>query len=193
MMTVGAIMAGVEDLQFSFIGYFWMIINCVCTAFYTLYMRYVTQHVKLSKLGMVYYNNVLSLIILAPVCLLLNQQSDILQPQYTTISFMSTNILAGIFGVCLNFASLWCVGSTSATNYAIVGSLCKIPTLILGFVIFYTPVTNQGLMYIILGTLGGILYGYSKLPDQQQSSQSSSQQTSPLNSTSSNNNVNNRV
>ncbi|CAN0434676.1 unnamed protein product, partial [Discosporangium mesarthrocarpum] len=29
----------------------------------------------------------------------------------------------GVVGVLLNFASLWCVESTSATTYAVVGSL----------------------------------------------------------------------
>eukprot|EP01033_Poteriospumella_lacustris_P006745 gene6745-4864_t len=39
LMTVGAVMAGANDLQFSWIGYTWMIVNCVLTAVYTLYMR----------------------------------------------------------------------------------------------------------------------------------------------------------
>ncbi len=163
-MTVGAGMAGVNDLQFTWIGYSWMIINCVLTALYTLYMRFVSVNIKLTRTSMVFYNNILSIGILTPICVLFGQNHAILQPQFLTVPFISLNILAGLLGVCLNFASLWCVAKTSATNYAIVGSLCKIPTLILGFVIFYTPVTWQGLIYILMGTLGGLLYAYSKLP-----------------------------
>lgn len=163
-MTIGAIMAGANDLQFTWVGYSWMLLNCIATAFYTLYMRFVSVNVKLSRTGMVFYNNILSVAILTPLCLVTNQHNAILQPQFLTVDFIGMNILAGVLGVCLNFASLWCVGKTSATNYAIVGSLCKIPTLILGFVLFYSPVTWQGLVYIIMGTLGGLLYAYSKLP-----------------------------
>lgn len=163
-MTVGAVMAGVNDLQFSLIGYIWMVINCALTAFYTLYMRYVSVHVKLSRTAMVFYNNILSVVILAPICAATGQFQALLLPQFMTVSFIGLNIFAGILGVCLNFASLWCVGKTSATNYAIVGSLCKIPVLILGFVVFYTPVTTEGLLFIMMGTMGGLLYAYSKLP-----------------------------
>lgn len=157
-------MAGVNDLEFSWIGYFWMIVNCACTAFYTLYMRYVSVNVKLPRLGMVFYNNTLSLVILTPLCLVTSQHETIFDPAYFTPAFIGLNLLAGLLGVCLNFASLWCVGKTSATNYAIVGSLCKIPSLVLGFVLFYSPVTWQGLVFITMGTLGGLLYAYSKLP-----------------------------
>lgn len=163
-MTVGAVMAGANDLQFSWTGYTWMLVNCALTAVYTLYMRYVSVNVKLSRTNMVFYNNILSIAILSPICLLFKQQIEIAKPQFLTLNFLALNVLAGLLGVCLNFASLWCVAKTSATNYAIVGSLCKIPTLILGFIIFYTPVTWQGLMYIAMGTLGGLLYAYSKLP-----------------------------
>jgi GDP-mannose transporter len=164
LMTVGAVMAGVNDLEFSWIGYFWMIVNCACTAFYTLYMRYVSVNVKLPRLGMVFYNNILSLVILTPLCFATRQHEVMFKSAYFTPAFIGLNLLAGLLGVCLNFASLWCVGKTSATNYAIVGSLCKIPSLVLGFVLFYSPVTWQGLVFIVMGTLGGLLYGYSKLP-----------------------------
>jgi GDP-mannose transporter len=32
IMTIGAIMAGLNDLDFNLRGYIWMIVNCFCTA-----------------------------------------------------------------------------------------------------------------------------------------------------------------
>jgi hypothetical protein len=32
LMTIGAVFAGINDLQFNLVGYFWMIMNCICTA-----------------------------------------------------------------------------------------------------------------------------------------------------------------
>lgn len=32
VMIVGAVMAGANDLEFSAVGYFWMVMNCVFTA-----------------------------------------------------------------------------------------------------------------------------------------------------------------
>ena len=75
------------------------------------------------------------------------------------------NIHQIFLGFYLNFASLWAVSATSATTYAIVGSLNKIPITVLGFLIFPdTEMTQEGIMFIIMATMGGLLYGYSKLP-----------------------------
>ncbi len=44
---------------------------------------------------------------------------------------------SGAVGVLLSFTSLWCVSSTSATTYAIVGTSSKVPTTVLGAIIFH--------------------------------------------------------
>ncbi len=44
---------------------------------------------------------------------------------------------SGVVGILLSFSSLWCVSSTSATTYAIVGTLNKVPVTVLGAVIFH--------------------------------------------------------
>lgn len=165
-MTVGAVMAGANDLEFSALGYFWMAVNCVFTASYVLYMRYASTNINLPKFGMVYYNNLLSAIILTPICLFKGEFAALSDPEIMTTSFIVLNSLAGFVGFYLNFASLWCVASTSATTYAIVGSLNKVPITVLGFVLFSVQMTERGIMYIVLATLGGFLYAYTKLPKQ---------------------------
>jgi GDP-mannose transporter len=49
IMTFGAIFAGIEDLEFNATGYFFMSLNCLCTAGYTLYMKYASSTIKLPK------------------------------------------------------------------------------------------------------------------------------------------------
>jgi GDP-mannose transporter len=127
-------------------------------------MRYASSTVKLSKFGMVYYNNILSIIILIPILFIRNEQSTFSNPEFYKINFILINFIAGVLGFYLNFASLWCVSATSATTYAIVGSVNKVPITILGFVIFNANMTTQGIVFVSFATLGGLLYGYSKLP-----------------------------
>jgi GDP-mannose transporter len=81
-----------------------------------------------------------------------------------TYSFWLINGLAGFFGFYLNFASLWCISTTSATTYAIVGSLNKVPITAIGFYFFNAKMTEEGIWFVVLATLGGFLYAYSKLP-----------------------------
>ena len=137
-------MAGMNDLEFSFVGYCWMCVNCLLTAAYTLYMRYATSNIQLSKFGMVYYNSLLSMVILFIFCLMKNEFQTVMRPEILTTQFVIATVIAGVCGFGLNFASLWCVSSTSATTYAIVGSLSKVPVAILSFWLFNAKVTLEG-------------------------------------------------
>lgn len=164
IMVVGAILAGANDLEFNLYGYVWMAINCVFTASYVLYMRFASTSIKLPKFGMVYYNNLLSMALLLPVCVARNEFSAFLDPAVMTLPFLCSNIVAGVLGFYLNFASLWCVSATNATTYAIVGSLNKVPITVLGFLLFSAKMTSEGVLFIAMATAGGFLYAYSKLP-----------------------------
>ena len=164
IMTVGAVFAGLNDIEFHWMGYFWMLTNCVMTASYTLYMRFATRSIKIPKMGMVFYNNLLSFVFLIPLIHHFDEYVDLRNPDIMTNKFIFMNTLAGLLGAGLNFASLYCVGSTSATTYAIVGTLNKIPVTFLGYFLFGANLTNEGLMFVAFATLGGVLYGYAKLP-----------------------------
>jgi GDP-mannose transporter len=113
---------------------------------------------------MVYYNNLLSVILLLPFCIFRGEFNAFFDPDFSSSKFWIINTLAGFFGFYLNFASLWCISSTSATTYAIIGSLNKIPITGFGFIFFDAKMTQEGIYFVIMATLGGFLYAYSKLP-----------------------------
>ncbi len=90
-------------------------------------MRYASTNIKLTKFGMVFYNNLLCSVLLLPLCLYFNEIPTALSSiEIFNPSFITLNVVAGILGFYLNFASLWCVAETSASTYAIVGSMCKV-------------------------------------------------------------------
>jgi len=164
VMTVGAILSAMNDLEFNLYGYFWIFMNCIFTSLYVLYMRFASTNIKLPRFGMVYYNNLLSAMILFPICLFRGEFNSLNNTNLMTNAFILSNSLAGIIGFYLNFASLWCVASTSATTYAIVGSLNKVPITVLGFVVFHAKMTSQGVIFVTMATIGGFIYAYAKLP-----------------------------
>jgi hypothetical protein len=75
------------------------------------------------RFGMVYYNNIISAALLIPFCVMNGDLNALYDPEIMTREFIFWNCVAGFLGFYLNFASLWCVGATSATTYAIVGKL----------------------------------------------------------------------
>jgi len=164
VMTIGAILSAMNDLEFNLYGYFWICMNCIFTSLYVLYMRFASTNIKLPRFGMVYYNNLLSAMILFPICLFRGEFNSLSNTDIMTNAFILSNSLAGIIGFYLNFASLWCVASTSATTYAIVGSLNKVPITVLGFVMFHAKMTSQGVIFVTMATIGGFIYAYAKLP-----------------------------
>mmetsp|Transcript_7510 Transcript_7510/g.16436 ORF Transcript_7510/g.16436 Transcript_7510/m.16436 type:complete len:221 (+) Transcript_7510:252-914(+) len=167
VIILSALLSGINDLEFSMQGYLWMLANCLFTAAYALYMRYLSVHIKLPKMGMVYYNNLLSVLILFPICLFTGDFAGIMKPEVLTPQFMIATAIAGVCGCCLNFASLWCISLTSATTYAIAGSMNKIPVAVLGFLLFEVHMTWNGVCYLCLATAGGFLFAYAKLVQSQ--------------------------
>jgi GDP-mannose transporter len=61
LMFSGSMFAAITDLEFNFVGYFWMVINVFSQAAYVLYVRKVKRSINLPEEQMVYYNNLLSI------------------------------------------------------------------------------------------------------------------------------------
>ena len=73
VMLGGAVAAAWNDIYVSSQGLFWMAANCCSTAGYVLYLKFATKNVKLSKFGMVFYNNVLCTFFLLPAAICMGQ------------------------------------------------------------------------------------------------------------------------
>ena len=164
IMLFGAVAAAWNDISVTPVGIFWMALNCLSTSGYVLYMKFATKTVKLSKFGMVFYNNVLCMVFLLPVAFYMGQ-FRLLQttPAIHTADYFSKNVFAGMVGFLLNFASLNCVAATGPTTYAIIGSLNKVPVAILGYVLFDNAISSDTWFFISVSMAGGFLYSYAKI------------------------------
>lgn len=175
IMLLGAVFAAKNDLNISATGLFWMIANCLSTSGYVLYMKFATQHIKLSKFGMVMVNNLLGIVFLLPASYLKGEVSAFLRADAIhTPAYALSNLFAGFVGFFLNFASLSCVQATGPTTYAIVGSVNKIPVTFLGYFLFADPITSKQWFFIAVSMAGGFLFSYAKIQSSRRKSRSSS-------------------
>ena len=127
-------------------------------------MKFATKNVKLSKFGMVFYNNVLCVLFLLPASIFRGELTLLLETEAIhTWDYFFKNLFAGFIGFFLNFASLNCVAATGPTTYAIVGSLNKIPVAILGYVLFDNKISPEAWFFICVSMSGGFLYSYAKI------------------------------
>jgi GDP-mannose transporter len=169
IMLTGAVAAAWNDITVSWIGLFWMGLNCISTAGYVLYMKFATKNLKLSKFGMVFYNNVLCVFFLLPVAYYMGQVHVFAAtPAIHTPDYLTKNAFAGFIGFFLNFASLNCVSVTGPTTYAIIGSINKIPVAFLGYFLFDNIITTETWLFICVSMAGGFLYSYSKIQTSRQ-------------------------
>ena len=169
IMLSGAVAAAWNDITVTWIGLFWMGLNCVSTSGYVLYMKFATKNVKLSTFGMVFYNNVLCVFFLLPVAYFMGQINVFaITPAIHTSDYFIKNFFAGFVGFFLNFASLNCVSVTGPTTYAIIGSINKIPVAFLGYFLFDSIITAETWFFICVSMAGGFLYSYAMIQKSRQ-------------------------
>lgn len=169
LMLVSAISGGSTDLSFHAIGYSWQILNCFCTAAYSLRLRKVMDLAKqktvsgtLNEFSMVLLNNLLSIPL--GFVLILIFENDILSMSALKIPmFWVVATLSGVLGLAISFASMWFLHQTSPTTYSLVGSLNKIPLSLAGIVLFHVPTSIPNMLSIFFGLFAGVLFARAKM------------------------------
>jgi GDP-mannose transporter len=122
-----------------------------------------------------FYNNLLSLPIMI-ICSLVTEDWSAANLAKNFPAESRNNLMIGMFysgmgAVFISYSSAWCIRKTSSTTYSFVGYLNKLPLAISGIVFFDAPVTIGSVSAIFLGFFSGLIYGYSKMKQREQSKQ----------------------
>eukprot|EP00210_Caulerpa_lentillifera_P003591 g3426.t1 len=171
LMTLSAFVGSATDLSFDALGYSWQIVNCAFTAGYALYLKGVLNRVAeitaksggLSDISKVFYNNLLGL----PWLILLILYSNELElvwssPVVKDPVFILAIMLSGIVAFSVSFFSIKFLTYTTSTTYAMVGSLNKIPTAILGWMIFRVHTSFVNVVSVLVGLCAGVVFVRAK-------------------------------
>jgi GDP-mannose transporter len=118
-----------------------------------------------SRFEVVLYNNSLAAPMLLCLAFSMGEMGTFLDAQASinSLNFGVLVVTSGAAGFFLNVAALWCLGSVSATTYAIVGSLNKVPIIVLGHIVYGDLVTTEGAGFVALAVAGALLYSLAKL------------------------------
>ena len=136
MMVLSSMVAGYADLaaaQFSPIGYFWMTLNCLSTAGFTLMLKATIKQVGFKDFDTVYYNSKNGInvdLISIPILLTMSFLTEGGEFSNTVNKYFGEQdnsqefhrLLFGILvsSVCtfgISFSTSWCVRITGATTY----------------------------------------------------------------------------
>jgi GDP-mannose transporter len=162
LCVLGAFLSGASDITPNAAGYVWVLLNCLSTAAYVLYMRSNVK-MKLSVFEKALYNNMLMVPTVSVLAMLLGEWPAAWQAeQWENGSFITALVFSGAIGFLLNMASIWCVDSTGATTYAMVGAINKVPVTFVGYFLFDEVISSKQWMFVVLSLAAGCLYAYVK-------------------------------
>ncbi|KAF2638116.1 GDP-mannose transporter [Massarina eburnea CBS 473.64] len=156
-------------------GYAWMGLNVFCTASYVLGTRKFITSLHFKDWDTMFYNNMLSLPIMV-VCSLVTEDWSSTNlannfPVESRNNLMIGMLYSGLGAIFISYSSAWCIRKTSSTTYSFVGYLNKLPLAISGIVFFDAPVTFGSVSAILLGFFSGLVYGYGKMKQKEESKQ----------------------
>jgi len=148
------------------IGYLWMLLNCLTSATYVLSMRKKIKTTGFSDWDSMFYNNLLSIPILAVFSIIGedwgtdNLASNF--PLATRNVLLTTIAFSGAAAVGISYTTAWCVRTTSSTTYSMVGALNKLPVAASGMLFFGDPITLGSISAIGVGFFAGVVYAVAK-------------------------------
>jgi len=163
MLTLGSLVAGYNDLKFDFWGYTAMMLNVATNILHVMLTRKIQRGGNVKNELILHYQSIYMCIFLA--FLLVNEDVAgifnrlIQQPPSVLLAFLST----GVNGIIIALCSMWCIQATSGSTYSMVGALNKIPSSILGILIFRDPLSVLNLCGVAIGLLGGIVFTTAKM------------------------------
>lgn len=148
------------------IGYFWMLVNCLTSAAYVLTMRKRIKITGFSDWDSMFYNNLLSIPVLAFFSLVAEDWSaaNLARnfPEETRNFLLFAIAFSGAAAVGISYTTAWCVRVTSSTTYSMVGALNKLPVAASGMIFFGDPVTLGSVSAVSVGFFAGVVYAVAK-------------------------------
>jgi len=166
-MVIGALIASIGDLSFDLWGYFLVGLNCVVTAWYLVLINKKQQETQLDSFGLMFYNNIFSIPILAVSVITLEWEPLVNFQLWYSFGFQITFFMSCALAFLLNYFVFLCSIVNSPLATSITGQLKSIVSTLLGLVMFggviLTPSLSLGLA---ISTFGGLWYGKVKYDEQ---------------------------
>lgn len=165
-MAIGSLHVVQNALAHVNAGYVWMFCNCITSAAFVLTMRKRIKVTGFSDWDTMFYNNLLSIPVLAVFSLLVEdwgvENLNRSFPAETRTFLLSAIAFSGAAAVGISYTTAWCIRATSSTTYSMVGALNKLPVAASGMIFFNDAVTPGSVSAVLVGFLAGVVYAIAK-------------------------------
>ena len=150
------------DRKFKLHSYFWGVAYVLSMTVDMVLIKKIVTNVGLSTWGLVYYNNVLAMV-LFPIAYFISGDYARYPEMMASLSDESNSAILAVFTSCLMGLSISYFGlgarrSVGATTFTVLGVVNKIGTVIINTLIWSHHASPMGLAFLMVCVLGGVVY-----------------------------------
>ena len=163
LMVLGAIIAGMNDMEFNLYGYFMVVLNNVATSVYLIMIGRVSKKSGLNAFGLMWTNGIWCG---APLFALSLLRGEV----FSTIIYINENsgFVKVLFGSCvlafaLNYSIFLNTSMNSALTQAICGNVKDLAVVWIGYIFFGGVFQWANFSGMIVGVFGSVYYAAIKL------------------------------
>ena len=150
------------DSNFQARAYWWVAAWYLVFCFDQIYIKHVVDTVKLTVWGRAYYTNTLALFP-ALLCYIFTDEHKILAHYSWNLPAAATLATSCAAGILMSYSSFWLRGLVSATTFTVIGTMCKIATVVINCLIWEKHASLEGLIGLFICLFSGLAYQQAPL------------------------------
>jgi GDP-mannose transporter len=159
------------DSDFEVRAYGWVLAWYVVFAFDQIYIKYAVDQSSLSVWGRTYYMNALAVVPVSVLGLVTGESAAVSRGGLTREDESYAWGFAGfcaltascVAGVAMSYSAMQLRGMISATSFTVVGTMCKIATVVINCLIWDKHASFAGLAALFICLFAGLGYEQSPL------------------------------
>eukprot|EP01062_Namystynia_karyoxenos_P048359 TRINITY_DN3677_c0_g1_i1.p1 TRINITY_DN3677_c0_g1~~TRINITY_DN3677_c0_g1_i1.p1 ORF type:complete len:374 (+),score=119.54 TRINITY_DN3677_c0_g1_i1:71-1123(+) len=155
----------VTDEGFKWDAYFWALLYLVAMTVDQVVIKKVVTNVKLSRWGLVFYNNLIAACMMPVGCLVTGEATRLrIQLAQGALGVMLTPkvilpvVMSCAFGIGISYFGLNTRRALTATAFTVLGVVCKFGTVLINTIVWSRHASAFGVFCVCVCILGGILY-----------------------------------
>jgi len=161
--TLGGVLAGTGDLEFTLWGYLVALSSALCTALYVVLVGKIGDELHLDSFTLLLYNSLWSAPLSLVLCFLCGEHREVGDyPHLYELSFIVAFVCSCSSAFVLNYATYLCTQMNDALTTSVVGRTKSIVQGVVGLFAFHVHAGLLNILGISLNSVGVAWYAYEK-------------------------------
>lgn len=163
LIALSALVTGINDLEYSFVGYCWAVVNVATNVTYLASLRIYLHRANVSALDKTFHSNLLSLIPMVGLAFYTGESKHVMDDILrTSAGFRVVFVISGLLTTAVCATAFWTISVTNGATLSFIGGLNKVPMILISLLIFETRMNVAGWVGVILGIFAGIVFMRAK-------------------------------